>query len=97
PPRVTIDHTWLYVPLVFFFHILINLGISFFFSRIGYKLPDFAQAMSFVTRLLFYGSGVIFPVERYLQNETALTIVKANPIHLLLDAYRSILMENTVP
>lgn len=97
PPHVSIDATWLLVPTVFFFHVLINLGMAFFFSRIGYKLPDFSQAMSFVTRLLIYGSGVIFPVERFLENELALTIVKANPIYILLDAYRSILMENTVP
>lgn len=97
PPHATIDATWLFFPAVFSFQILINLGIAFFFSRIGYKVPDFAQAMSFVTRILMYGSGVIFPVERFLENETALAIVQANPIYILLDAYRSILMDNTVP
>lgn len=97
PPHVTIDATWLLTPAIFVFHVLINLGMAFFFSRIGYKVPDFAQAMSFVTRILMYGSGVIFPVERFLENETALAIVQANPIYILLDAYRSILMENTIP
>ena len=97
PPHVSNDATWLLFPVVFVFQILINLGIAFFFSRIGYKLPDFAQAMSFVTRVLMYASGVIFPVERFIQNELALTIVQANPIYILLEAYRSILMENTVP
>src|SRR5699024_8547610 len=52
PPHVSVDATWLLVPAVFFCHILINLGMAFFFSRIGYKMPDFSQAMSFVTRLL---------------------------------------------
>lgn len=97
PPRVSIDATWLLFPLIFIFHIAINLGIAFFFSRLGYKMPDFAQAMSFVTRLLMYGSGVIFPVDRFIQNELALTIVEANPIYMLLDAYRSLLMENAIP
>src|SRR5699024_1714205 len=97
PPHVSIDATWLLVPAIFVCHVLINLGMAFFFSRIGYKVPDFAQAMSFVTRILMYGSGVIFPVERFLENETALAIVQANPIYILLDAYRSILMENTIP
>lgn len=97
PPHVSIDATWLLFPLVFLLHILINAGFAFFFSRLGYKMPDFAQAMSFITRILMYGSGVIFPVERFIQNELALTIVQANPIYMVLDAYRSILMENTVP
>lgn len=97
PPHVSIDATWLLFPLVFICQIAINLGFAFFFSRLGYKVPDFAQAMSFVTRILMYGSGVIFPVERFIQNETALVIVQANPIYMMLDAYRSILMENTVP
>lgn len=97
PPHVSIDATWLLFPAVFAFQIIINLGLAFFFSRFGYKVPDFAQAMSFITRILMYGSGVIFPVERFIQNETALLIVQANPIYMMLDAYRSILMENTVP
>lgn len=97
PPHVSFDATWFSFPVVFICQIAINLGMAFFFSRIGYKVPDFAQAMSFVTRLLMYGSGVLFPVERYVQQETALAIVKANPVYLLLDAYRSILMENTMP
>src|SRR5699024_1873897 len=71
PPHVSVDATWLLVPLVFVSHILINFGFAFFFSRIGYKLPDFSQAMSFITRLLMYGSGVIFPEERFLQHEPA--------------------------
>src|SRR5699024_752698 len=70
---------------------------AFLFSRFGYKFPDFSQAMSFVTRVLMYGSGVIFPVERFIQNELALSIVKANPIYMLLEVYRSILMENSIP
>src|SRR5699024_251258 len=82
PPHVSLDATWLLFPAVFIFQIIINLGIAFFFSRIGYKIPDFAQAMSFVTRILMYGSGVIFPVERFLENETALAIVQANPIYI---------------
>lgn len=97
PPHVSIDATWLLFPAVFIFQIFISLGIAFFFSRIGYKIPDFAQTMSFVTRILMYGSGVIFPVERFLENETALAIVQANPIYILLEAYRAILMENTIP
>lgn len=84
-------------PVVFIFHIVINLGLTFFFSRLGYKFPDFAQAMSFITRLFMYGSGVIFPVERFVQNEAALAIIKANPIYMLLDSYRSILMDNAIP
>lgn len=97
PPHVSIDATWLLFPVVFICQIAINLGVAFIFSRFGYIVPDFAQAMSFITRILMYGSGVIFPVERFLENETALALVKVNPIYMMLDAYRSILMENTVP
>lgn len=97
PPHVSIDATWLLFPAVFLLHIAINAGFAFLFSRLGYKMPDFAQAMSFITRILMYASGVLFPVERFLENELALIIVKANPIYMLLDTYRSILMENTVP
>jgi len=97
PPHVSIDATWLLFPVVFLLHIGINAGFAFFFSHLGYKMPDFAQAMSFITRILMYGSGVIFPVERFIENELAMTIVQANPIYMLLDSYRSLLMENTVP
>ncbi|WBL19760.1 ABC transporter permease [Citricoccus sp. NR2] len=97
PPHVTISTVWLFVPVVLVLQTLINLGIAFFFARFGFKFPDVAQAMSFVVRVLMYASGVIFPVERFLDHPTALAIVKANPVYMILDAYRTILMENTIP
>src|SRR5699024_10777540 len=97
PPHVSISTTWLLFPVVFVLHIAINSGFAFFFCRLGYKMPDFGRAMSFVTRILMYGSGVIFPVERFIHDERALAVVEATPIYMLLDAYRSLLMENTLP
>lgn len=63
PPHVSINATWLLFPLVFRLHILINAGFAFFFSRLGYKMPDFAQAMSFITRILMYGGRNNSPLQ----------------------------------
>src|SRR5690625_4894825 len=40
PPHVSTGTAWLLFPAVFIIHIVLNAGFAFFFSRLGYKLPD---------------------------------------------------------
>lgn len=98
PPHVSVSVEWLALPAVLALQVILNLGIAFVFSRLGYRLPDFTQAVTFLVRVLMYGSGVIFPVTRFVdQDSWIMIIVELNPIYVMLEAYRSILMENTLP
>ncbi|MGP5086439.1 ABC transporter permease [Brachybacterium tyrofermentans] len=89
--------TWLLVPVIFIFQFFLNLGISLVMARIGFFFPDMTQFMAFAARFLMYGSGVIFPIERFLTNPIASALIAANPIYHMLVMYREVLMDGTVP
>ena len=97
PPHEMPGWSWLLVLPLFPLQFLFSLGLVFFFARIGAALPDFARLMSFVTRVLFYASGVIIPVERLLSNEVVERIVYANPIYVMLNMYRDAWIHDVPP
>jgi teichoic acid transport system permease protein len=97
PPHEAPSMSWWLFPLVLALQILLSLGFVFCFGWLGAVVPDLAQAMSFVSRLLMYASAVIFPIERFLEHPTILAIIQANPIYVVLDMYRSILIAGVVP
>lgn len=97
PPHELPTITWSFFPLIFVLHIALNVGFALFFGWLGSLMPDIAQAMSFVSRFLMYGSAVIFPVDRFIQDPTVLAIVEANPIYIVLDLYRTVLIDGAVP
>jgi len=76
---------------------MMNLGLSFIFARLGFQVPDVSQLMSFVSRVLMYGSGVIFPIERFLTHPVAASIIQVNPVYQMLRLYRGILQQGTLP
>lgn len=97
PPHVAPSLTWLWVIPIFLLQTALNLGITFFAARIGFHVPDMANVLSVVSRFLMYGSGVIFPIERFISNETALEIVTLNPLYRIIDMARTALMDGQVP
>ena len=75
-----------------------NLGLSLTLARIGFIFPDMSNFMSLAGRLFMYGSGVIFPIERFVENNPVIaSIIQINPIYHMLLMYRSVLIDNTVP
>jgi teichoic acid transport system permease protein len=44
-----------------------------------------------------YGSGVMFPIERLVQNETAVGIITLNPLFQIIDMMRTVLLDGQVP
>ena len=44
-----------------------------------------------------YGSGVIFPIERFVDRPALMAIIEANPIFHMILMYREILMDGTIP
>ena len=91
------EWTWFLVPVVYIFQFVLNLGLSLTFARIGFIFPDTVQFMSFVGRFLMYGSGVIFPIERFVDRPSLMAVIEANPIYHLILIYREILMDGTIP
>jgi len=97
PPHELPTVTWSLFPLILALQLAMSVAFALFFGWLGSLAPDVAQAMSFVSRILMYCSAVIFPIERFLDHPMMLAIIQANPIYIVLDMYRSALMDGAVP
>lgn len=97
PPHELPTASWSFFPVLLALHTAMNLGFALLFGWLGSLLPDLAQAMSFATRFLMYGSAVIFPIERFIEHPIALAIIEANPIYLVLEMYRTALIDGGAP
>ncbi|MGO1407003.1 MAG: ABC transporter permease [Brachybacterium sp.] len=97
PPHELPSLTWLLVIPILALQWMLNMGITFILARVGFRFPDMNQLMSFVSRVLMYGSGVIFPIDQMLTHPVATAVIEANPIFQMLRMYRSVLMDGTLP
>lgn len=97
PPHASVSWTWFLVVPLFVLQLLFNLGLTLLIARVGYFMPDTSAILSFATRILMFGSGVIFPIERFINHPVALVLVEANPLFIVLNMYREVLVEGGVP
>ena len=97
-PHALPKATWLLFPVILALQVLMDLGLYLLFARLGHAMPDLAKAMSFFSRVLLYGSGVIFPLVTRLEGHpTLLAVVEQNPVYQILQMYRTIIIEGVVP
>ncbi len=97
PPHEQPTLLWLFFPVLLGIQVLLNLGIALGLARFGHAIPDLGQFVSFVGRILLYASGVIFPIDRFVNHPVALFVVELNPIYQFIDSYRMILMQGALP
>lgn len=84
----------LMVPIVVLLTIF-NAGVTMFTARLTVHFRDLTQLLPFVSRLLFYTSGVFYSLElAFADNETVLRIMDAQPIHEFLSLGRSIFQDD---
>lgn len=97
PPHVQIGWTWILSPFILALQVLFSLGISFLIARVTVGIPDLAFAVTFIIRILMYASSVPFPIERFINHPALFTLMTHNPIFIIIDMYRSVLMRGMVP
>jgi teichoic acid transport system permease protein len=97
PPHELPTLSWLLVLPLVPLQALLNLGVSFIVARIGVSLPDISFGFNFLTRMLMYGSGVIFPIERFIDHPGIYDVMTNNPLFILLNMYRTMLLDHSVP
>ncbi|SFM27351.1 teichoic acid transport system permease protein [Gracilibacillus orientalis] len=88
------------LPVVILITLIFLIAISLFLSYITVFVRDIDNVLTHVMRLFFYASPIIWEGGR-LQNsdlpEQFLVILNMNPVAILLNAYRDILMDQKVP
>lgn len=97
PPRTDVTWHWLLFPLIFTLQGMFNLGIAFLAARIAAHVPDIRHLLSVFGRFWRYGSAVMFPFERLVEDPQLLQVLKLNPLFIIIDMYRSVLLHAEVP
>lgn len=82
----------LLLPLIALFFVF-NAGLALITARLTVHFRDLSQLLPFVTRLLFYTTGIFFSVEERLAGHpTLIRIADFQPVHEFLTLGRSILL-----
>jgi len=84
---------WLLVPPALLLYTMFNLGISFIAARMTIHVRDLAQLIPFISRVLFYMSGVFFSVKLTVGSQTGKAEILAmfmeyNPVHIYIQLVR---------
>ena len=88
-PRVE----WLLLVPLLAIYTMFNVGIAMIGARLTVHVADLSQLLPFVSRILFYTSGVLFDVGRLLRGHPFLvTLYDFHPIYQVLQIARSALM-----
>ena len=82
----------LMIPLLAMFT-LFNAGVALIAARLTVHLRDLTQLLPFISRILFYTSGVLFDVSKILNEHPALVrLYDFHPLYQVLQMARSLLM-----
>lgn len=87
----------LLLPVVILVTALFTLGVGLAAARAGAALTDLSQVLPHLFRILFYMSGVLFAVDRFISNETVLGLFALNPFFCTISAARWSLMGEPLP
>jgi len=81
--------TWLLIVPIAFVQTVFGLGFALITARAGAHADDFKNLLPFVFRLLFYASGVLFTIDRFVTPDSSLRwIFFLNPVYDVLALYR---------
>ena len=86
---------WLLLPVLVFLQLLLVSGLSFVVAAVVPLIPDLRYVVSYAITMLFFLSGVFFDVNEL--SEPVRSWLLWNPVLVLLEAYRSVLMQNVLP
>lgn len=86
----SIPSTILLLPLAYLPLLLISLGGAWFLSSLGVYIRDLGPAVSIFTRLWFFLTPIVYPLERVPQRY--LWIMKLNPLSMVVESFRNILL-----
>lgn len=87
--------TVIYFPLVILPLILLCLGSSWFIASLGVFVRDIGQVLVFLTTILMFTSAIFFPITAL--SEKYQTILKLNPIAVLVEESRKVLVYGESP
>ena len=84
----SISLRWLVMIPIFVLQSMFALGFGFIAARVTFYFRDFENILEFLFRMAFYFSGVLFYVDKFVQDPTARQIADLNPLLDYISLYR---------
>lgn len=97
PPTEQVTWRWLIFPVVLGFQTAFNFGVALLAARATARLPDLSQLIGMFSRFWLYGSAVFFSFDRFDKYPVIMTIMQFNPMFVVLDMTRDVLIYATTP
>jgi teichoic acid transport system permease protein len=92
---ITPTWRWLLLPFVFVLMFFFSAGTAFITSRIVAITPDVANVINFIMRFGMFGSGVVFPITRYVHGSHFWRVVLTyQPFAVYINLARQVLMHD---
>jgi teichoic acid transport system permease protein len=79
---------WLLLPAIIAWQTVFNFGAAMLAARLTSHFRDVQQLLPFFFRLLIYGSGVLFSVEAYVDDDRLHWLFVLNPIYDFIELAR---------
>jgi teichoic acid transport system permease protein len=84
---------WLYLIPIAFLMFLFSTGLAMISARLTVQLKDLGKLVPFITRLMFYSSGIFFEIERIFAGfPELLAIAMLNPVYDFISLARGALV-----
>ncbi|HWR54526.1 MAG TPA: ABC transporter permease [Bryobacteraceae bacterium] len=93
--RGAVPLTVAWLPVILVPQVLFTMGVAWFLAATGAYVRDLAQVNGFLLTLWFFITPICYP-EEALPPE-ALGVLSANPMYVLVRAYRDIFLEGRAP
>ncbi|MFM6963911.1 MAG: ABC transporter permease [Micrococcales bacterium] len=86
-----ITFSWLLLIPIVLLMIIFGFGVAALSARLTVQIQDLSKLIPFVTRIMFYVSGIFFSPDRVLHNwPIALKIAELNPVYVYISLARGV-------
>ncbi len=90
-----VEWTLLLLPALIAVQVPFTLGLSYLFAVVGTYMPDVRNSLRVFVRAMFFVTPIVWPAERV--PEQFRFLVDYNPLAFLVNAYRGLILEGTLP
>lgn len=97
PPHAYPNRLWLLLPALVALQSVFNFGLLLLVARITNAIPDIGAVINVVSRFWMYGSGVLFSIDRFVDNPTFSLVMQFNPLYHVLEIARAMVIDATLP
>ena len=70
-----------------------SLGCALLVARVAHRIVDFTKVLPYLFRILFYGSGVLFPIDTILDGHPLEAWLPVNPLYVFVTLGRHLVIE----